>query len=59
MNTVDLDQRVSSNELGTLLRYWREVRGASQLDLALGSGISQRHISFIENGRSVPGRQDF
>ena len=38
MNTVDLDQRVSSNELGTLLRYWREVRGTSQLDLALGSG---------------------
>lgn len=57
MNTVDLDQRVSSNELGRLLRYWREVRGASQLDLALGSGISQRHISFIENGRSVPRRQ--
>jgi transcriptional regulator with XRE-family HTH domain len=29
----------------------------SQLDLSLISGVSQRHISFIESGRSRPGRQ--
>ena len=44
-------------ELGPLLRHWRDLRGKSQLDLSLDSGVSQRHISFIESGRSVPGRQ--
>jgi transcriptional regulator with XRE-family HTH domain len=39
-----------------LLRYWRDMRGVSQLDLSLEAGISQRQISFIESGRSVPGR---
>ncbi|CAG9203190.1 Helix-turn-helix domain-containing protein [Paraburkholderia sabiae] len=43
-------------ELGNLLRYWRDARGVSQLDLSLEAGISQRQISFIESGRSVPGR---
>ncbi|WP_144113259.1 helix-turn-helix transcriptional regulator [Paraburkholderia sp. BCC1886] len=42
---------------GDLLRYWRDVRGVSQLDLSLEAGVSQRQISFIESGRSVPGRQ--
>ena len=42
---------------GTLLRHWREIRGKSQLDLALDAGVSQRHISFIEIGRSIPSRQ--
>jgi transcriptional regulator with XRE-family HTH domain len=44
-------------ELGALLRHWREVRGKSQFDLSLDSGVSQRHVSFIEIGRSVPSRQ--
>jgi transcriptional regulator with XRE-family HTH domain len=56
MSTLDPDHRVSK-ELGGLLRYWRETRGSSQLDLSLDVGISQRQISFIESGRSVPGRQ--
>ncbi len=43
--------------LGELLRYWRDVRGVSQLDLSYEAGVSQRQISFIESGRSVPGRQ--
>src|ERR1700728_4452231 len=42
--------------LGELLRYWRQVRGKSQLDLSLDTGISQRHLSFVESGRSVPSR---
>ncbi len=42
--------------LGTLLRFWRHQRGKSQLDLSLDANVSQRHISFIESGRSVPGR---
>ena len=44
-------------ELGSLLRWWRSVRGKSQLELALEAGISQRHLSFLESGRSTPGRQ--
>src|SRR5271166_6092693 len=44
-------------ELGPLLRHWRGTRGKSQLDLSLESGLSQRHLSFIECGRSAPSRQ--
>jgi transcriptional regulator with XRE-family HTH domain len=40
--------------IGTLLREWRERRRLSQLDLALGAGVSARHLSFIETGRSRP-----
>lgn len=47
----------SSGQFGNLLRQWRATRGKSQLELALDSGVSQRHISFIESGRSVPGRE--
>lgn len=42
--------------VGELLRDWRRLRDLSQLDLALETNISQRQISFIERGRSVPGR---
>ena len=44
-------------ELGAFLRYWRQQRGKSQLDLSLDAGVSQRHISFVESGRSVPSRE--
>jgi transcriptional regulator with XRE-family HTH domain len=47
----------SGVELGTLLREWRGIRGKSQNDLSLDSGVSQRHVSFIESGRSVPSRE--
>ena len=43
-------------QLGALLREWRAARGRSQLDLALDADVSQRHLSFIESGRSTPGR---
>ncbi|NBU27638.1 MAG: XRE family transcriptional regulator [Caulobacteraceae bacterium] len=39
-----------------LLREWRQKRRMSQLDLALTSGVSQRHVSFLESGRSNPSR---
>jgi transcriptional regulator with XRE-family HTH domain len=57
MNSPILHTKPPANELGVLLRYWRDMRGRSQLDLSLDTGISQRHISFIESGRSVPSRQ--
>lgn len=40
-----------------LLRYWRSRRGYSQLALSLAAGVSQRHISFLESGRSRPSRE--
>lgn len=42
---------------GTLLRDWRQLRRFSQLDLALEAEISQKHLSFIESGRSRPSRE--
>jgi len=39
-----------------LLREWRLRRRLSQLDLALTSGVSQRHVSFLESGRARPSR---
>ncbi|MGH1361222.1 MAG: helix-turn-helix domain-containing protein [Burkholderiaceae bacterium] len=39
-----------------LLKHWRTRRRLSQLDLALTSGVSQRHISFLESGRAKPSR---
>ncbi len=43
-------------ELGDLLRTWRQRRRTSQLELALDAGISARHLSFIETGRARPSR---
>ena len=40
--------------LGEQLREWRARRRMSQMDLALDSEISTRHLSFIETGRSKP-----
>lgn len=39
-----------------VLKAWRQRRRLSQLELALQSGLSQRHISFLETGRSNPSR---
>jgi len=53
---MQTQEHVREHELGDLLRYWRHERGKSQLDLSLDTGISQRHLSFVESGRSVPSR---
>lgn len=42
---------------GTLLRHWRDLKGLSQFDLSLEAGVSQKHVSFIESGRSRPSPQ--
>ena len=47
---------MKKSELGDLLKQWRGLRGRSQLDISVDTGISQRQISFIESGRSVPSR---
>ena len=45
---------VSHAAVGVLLRDWRARRRVSQLDLSLSVGVSARHLSFIETGRSRP-----
>ncbi|MFM2421726.1 MAG: hypothetical protein RL291_256 [Pseudomonadota bacterium] len=45
-----------ANAFGAELKKWRGVRHLSQLDLALASNVSARHIAFIETGRANPSR---
>lgn len=42
--------------VGELLRTWRVRRRLSQLSLSSRSGVSTRHLSFVETGRSRPSR---
>lgn len=46
----------SDSGFGPALRRWRNERRLSQLELALSAGVSQRHVSFVESGRSRPSR---
>jgi transcriptional regulator with XRE-family HTH domain len=39
------------------LAWWRKTRGQSQLQLAMAASCSQRHISFLELGRTKPSRE--
>ncbi|WP_395374802.1 helix-turn-helix domain-containing protein [Marinicella sp. W31] len=41
---------------GVQIRQHRKQRGMSQLDLAYAAGSTSRYISFIETGRSRPGK---
>ena len=43
-------------QIGPLIREWRLRRRLSQLELSLEGGISTRHLSFVETGRSTPSR---
>ena len=47
----------SHGGVGPLLREWRGRRRLTQLELALDAGVSARHLSFVETGRSKPGRE--
>ena len=47
----------SPARVGPLLREWRGRRRISQLELALEAGVSPRHVSFVETGRSRPSRE--
>src|SRR5260221_12888637 len=50
----DYRRRMTSNGAGPLLREWRGRRRRSQLDLASAAGVSPKHLSFVETGRSKP-----
>jgi transcriptional regulator with XRE-family HTH domain len=57
MNATVSEPKPAANRAGVLLRQWRDIRGKTQLDLSFDAGVSQKHISFIESGRSTPSRQ--
>lgn len=46
----------ASADFGTMLKAWRRTRNVSQLDLSSASGVSTRHLSFMETGRAKPSR---
>ncbi|MCF6299889.1 MAG: helix-turn-helix transcriptional regulator [Proteobacteria bacterium] len=46
-----------SSTFANILHRWRKHRRYSQLQLALELGISSKHISFLETGRSAPSQQ--
>ena len=48
---------VADSSFGTMLRTWRATRRMSQLELASAAGVSARHLSFMETGRSRPSRE--
>lgn len=57
MRTPMTEAKALPSPAGLLLRQWRDARGKSQLDLSFDAGVSQKHISFVESGRSTPSRQ--
>jgi len=46
-----------ASPVGTLMRHWRRERRMSQLGLAGEAGVTQRHVSFVESGRTQPSRE--
>jgi transcriptional regulator with XRE-family HTH domain len=48
---------VAAAHFPSLCRHWRRLRHRSQLQLAEAAGISQRHLSYLETGRSRPSRE--
>lgn len=47
---IHTDPKLFADEL----KRWRQHRRYSQLQLAVEADVSQRHLSFLENGRSRP-----
>jgi transcriptional regulator with XRE-family HTH domain len=46
-----------ASPVGTLMQHWRRERRMSQLHLAGEAGVTQRHVSFVESGRTQPSRE--
>ncbi|MEJ7604136.1 MAG: helix-turn-helix transcriptional regulator [Kofleriaceae bacterium] len=49
--------QTTTETFGPQLRAWRLARRVSQEQLAARAGVSARHLSFVENGRSQPSRE--
>lgn len=51
------DRRMTTTTFGSELKQWRSQRRISQFDLSIEAGVSARHISFLESGRSNPSQE--
>lgn len=47
---------MQTHQFTSQLKQWRKSRNMSQLDLALAADVSQRHVSWLETGKSQPSR---
>ena len=56
-SAIALSSPPAGRPFGEHLRFWRQHRRLSQLDLAGAADISTRHLSFVETGRSLPSRE--
>ncbi|MGE0807489.1 MAG: helix-turn-helix domain-containing protein [Burkholderiaceae bacterium] len=54
MHTTPIHAAAERIPVGALMREWRTRRRRSQMDVALAVGVSPRHLSFVETGRSRP-----
>ena len=54
---MSIQTQSSSKQFTHTLKMWRKARKLSQLELALEADISQRHISWLETGKSMPSRE--
>lgn len=52
-----MSTQITVKDFRAELRHWRHQRKLSQLDLALSANVSQRHVSWLETGRSRPSRE--
>ncbi len=57
MTNAQRARMAAAGGFGARLRWWRERRGLSQLALAAAADTPQRHVSFLESGRSAPSRE--
>jgi len=48
---------MDETSFGELLRTWRDRRRLTQEELSHHAGVSTRHLSFLETGRSNPSRE--
>jgi len=54
---LKLKENIKKEEsIGDVLRFWRQLKRISQMDLALDAGVSSKHLSFVETGKSQPSR---
>ncbi|MEQ9450751.1 MAG: helix-turn-helix transcriptional regulator [Pseudomonadales bacterium] len=47
----------TGQDFSSVCRSWRQFRRLSQLELALAANVSQRHVSWLETGKSQPSRE--
>lgn len=55
-DTAPMTRAGSRTDFAGQLKQWRLRCRVSQLDLAIRAGTTQRYLSFLEQGRSRPGR---